>query len=251
MTIPSIKLTLITLMTAALAKPQSQFDVVSIKLAPPGARNSGYRRSPAGVLNATNVTLKMLVAYAYDVREYQISGGPGWFETERYEILAKGDPAAPEPSSTSERTALMRTRVQAMLTDRFHLTLHRTAKELPIFHLVIGKNGPKGLRESTASQSDLVDNGHHLTCHKTSLDSFARIFLQGELRRPVLNQTNLPGEFDFTMDWTPDEGRDQPATGDSPSFFTALQEQLGLKLVPAKGPVEILLIDHADHPSEN
>lgn len=255
------KLCLVAQLGAVLGYSQSQFEVVSIKPAAPGARNSGYRGAPAGVLNATNVSLKMLISYAYDVRDYQVSGGPGWLDTEKYEVLAKSDSAAPEPASPSERVALMRARVQAMLADRFHLTLHRTTKELPIFRLVVGKNGPKGLGEPKSTSSDMVDNGHHLVCHKTSLDSFAKIFLQGELGRPVVNQTGLAGEFDFTMDWVPDEGQnrrpgEEPATvstsaADGPSFFTALQEQLGLKLEPAKGPVEVLVIDHAERASGN
>jgi uncharacterized protein (TIGR03435 family) len=256
-----LNLFLLALLSAASAHAQTQFDVVSIKPALPGARNSGYRRSPGGVLNATNVTVKMLITYAYDVKDYQVSGGPGWLDTIRYEVLAKSGTATTEPASAAERMTLMRAKVQALLADRFQLALHRTTKELPIFVLTVGKNGPKGLREPAPGEPDLVDNGHHFACHKTTLDSFAKIFLQGELGRPVINRTGLGGEYDFTMDWVPDEGQrrlaveesapNPPATADGPSFFTALQEQLGLRLEPSKGPVDILVIDHAERASEN
>ncbi len=231
---------------ASLARAQA-FDVASIKPNQTGAKNSGFRRAPAGELNATNVTLKTLIECAYDVRDYQVSGGPNWLDSDRYDILAK--------SESGDGTAATRLRVQALLSDRFQLTLHRTSRELPVFALLVAKNGPK-LRPSKDDRSELVTNGHHLTCQKISVASFARIFLQGQLGRSVLDKTGLEGEFDFTLDWAPDLGERKNSTEvdqlvDGPSLFTALQEQLGLKLEPQKGPVEILVIDHAGRASEN
>jgi uncharacterized protein (TIGR03435 family) len=205
--------------------------------------NSGFKRAAPGALNATNVSLKKLITYAYDLQDYQITGDAGWMESERYDILAKG-----EPGPDSAR--LIRQRVQTLLADRFQLAFHRTTKELPTFDLTVAKKGPK-LKETTATQMELVTNGHHLTCQKVSMAQFAKVFLQGQLHRSVVDRTELKGEYDFTMDWAPDEAGAEAPAGDGPSFFTALQEQLGLRVEPGKGPVEILVIDRAERPSEN
>ena len=152
-----------------------------------------------------------------------------------------------------------RLRVQALLADRFKLSVHRTTKELPMFSLVIGKNGPK-VQASTSTSADLISNGHHLSCHKGSMAYFCKVFLQSELGRFVVDKTGLQGEYDFTLDWASDIGQrkapgnpEEASTpgADGPSLFTALQEQLGLKLEPEKGPVEILVIDRAERASEN
>jgi uncharacterized protein (TIGR03435 family) len=227
------------------------FEVASIKPNRTGARNSGFRRAGPGELNATNVTLKMLIAYAYDIRDYQISGGPNWLDSDRYDILAKPEITAETVAEKpADRNALLRLRVRSLLSDRFQLTLHPSTKELPRFALIVGKNGPK-LNASTSSASELVTNGHHLTCQKVTIDAFAKVFLQGQLGRSVVNKTGIPGEFDFIMDWAPDQPDGESGNSEGPSFFTALQEQLGLKLEPDKGPVEILVIDRAERASEN
>ena len=237
------------------------FEVAAIKVNKTESRNSGFRRAGPGQLNATNASLKMLIEYAYDVRDYQLTGGPNWLDTERYDILAKPPADADADIKTAaERTAHLRQRVQALLADRFQLTLHRTTKELPIYALTVAKNGPKGLKEPDGSASDLIDNGHHLTCHKVSIEMMAKVFLQGALGRPVVDHTGIKGEFDFTLDWVADVGVRRPpgeagaepvALPEGPSLFTALQEQLGLKLEPQKGPVEILVVDRVEKPSEN
>ncbi len=242
---------------AAFAQSQGPaFEVAAIKPNHSGAGNSGFRRAGAGELNAINITLKRLIAYAYDLQDYQITGGANWLESERYDILAKPPSGEALPSTNTERTAQLRLRVRALLSDRFQLTFHKTTKELPIFVLLVGKNGPK-LNEAKAGDMELLTNGHHLTCRKVPVERFAGVFLQGQLRRSVIDKTGLQGDFDFTLDWTPDEGpgkapgAESASPGDAPSFFTALQEQLGLKLEPAKGPVEILVIDRAERASEN
>ncbi len=237
----------IAIAAAVLAVPmpgaEPAFEVASIKPNVSGARNSGYRRAGPGELNATNVTLKMLITMAYDVQGFQVTGGPGWIENDRFDVLAK-----PAPGSDPSREMLRR-RVQSLLADRFQLVLHRTSRELPRFVLTIGKNGPK-LHEATSSTSDMFDNGHQITAHRTTMATFAKIALQGELGRAVSDQTGLTGEYDFTLDWAPTSETGE-TSADGPSFFTALQEQLGLKLESDKGPVEILVVDRAQRPSEN
>ena len=241
-------------MLAALATAQtapSTFDVISIKPTEGQPRNSGFRRASPGMLNATNITVRMLVEFAYDVRDDQISGGPAWLDSARYEIVAKpADDADPK-----EASRLLRARTQALLADRFHLVLHHETKELPVLVLTLAPKGPKGLHETKAAATDYVSNGHHLDCQRVSMAMFAKGFLAHQTGRSVTDATGLAGDFDFTLDWSPDDAAaspDAPAPAQQfPPFFMALQEQLGMKLEQRKGPVEVLTIDRAEKPAEN
>jgi uncharacterized protein (TIGR03435 family) len=228
------------------------FDVVSVKATATQSPNSGFRRASPGTLNATNVSLRFLIEYAYDVRDDQISGGPAWIDTEKYEVLAK----PPEGGDPREAARLIRLRTQALLADRFHVTLHRDTKELPVFVLVVAKNGPKGLKEPSSTTTDFINNGHHLNCQHVSMGTFAKEFLARQIGRSVTDKTGIEGSFDFTLDWSPDDVPPAaPADGASvaqfPPLMLALQEQLGLRLDQQKGPVEVLVIDHAERPTGN
>ncbi|HUA59137.1 MAG TPA: TIGR03435 family protein [Verrucomicrobiae bacterium] len=229
------------------------FDVVSIKPTPGQPMNSGFRRASPGVLNATNVSLRFLIEYAYDVRDDQISGGSAWMDSERYEVLAK----PPGDGDPREDARLIRQRTQSLLVDRFHLAFHRETKELPVYVLLVAKNGPKGLREPSQAVTDSVNNGRHLNCQHVSMAVFARQFLANQIGRSVTDATGIEGNFDFTLDWSPDDAPAgaSPAGGTAPQQFPplvlALQEQLGLKLEQRKGPVEVLVIDRAERPAEN
>jgi len=233
------------------AADRPAFEVVSVKRTQGQPVNSGFRRAAGGVLNATNVSVRFLIEYAYDVRDDQVSGGPAWLDSERYEVLAKpgGD--------TGEGAKLIKLRTQSLLADRFRVMLHRETKELPVLVLTVAKNGPKGLRASTAGSPDFVDNGRHLNCQRVSMAMFAKEFLARKTGRSVTDKTGLAGDFDFTLDWTPDDAQPGSAADAAsaapqfPSFLTALQEQLGLRLEQSKGPVEILVIDRAEKPAEN
>lgn len=220
------------------------FEVVSVKPTQGQPLNSGFHRASAGVLNGTNVSVRFLIEYAYDVRDDQISGGPAWLDSARYEVLAK----PPEGADTSVKMTKLRTR--SLLADRFQLVFHRETKELPVLVLTVAKNGPKRLKESTAAIPDFVSNGHHLNCQRVSMAMFAHDFLANQTGRSVTDQTGIAGDFDFTLDWSPDDAP-ADAVAQFPPFFLALQEQLGLKLEQQKGPVEVLVIDRAEHPAEN
>jgi len=228
---------------------RATFEVVSIKPTEGRPVNSGFRRASPGTLNATNVTVRFLIQYAYDLREDQVTGGPAWLDSERYEVMAK----PPEGAPTTEQAK--RLRVQSLLADRFHVVLHRATKEMPVFVLVLAKNGPKGMKPSTQGEPDWVTNGHHLNCHNCSMAMFAKGFLAGQTGRNVTDRSGIAGDFDFTLDWTPDAPAGAPPDADAaagqPPFFLALQEQLGLKLDPQRGPVEVLVIDRAEKPSAN
>lgn len=228
---------------AAQTTSAPAFDVISIKPTPGQPRNSGFRRASPGNLNATNATAKMLIEFAYDVRDDQISGGPGWLDSDHFEVVAK-----PPESPADEATKLLKVRTQTLLADRFHLVLHRETRELPVLALLVGKNGFKGLKPSTDGKENLVFNGHHLDCVKISIAKFAQIFLANQTRRSVIDKTGIAGDFDFTLDWASD---DDPAVSQFPPLLQAIQEQLGLKLEQQKGPVEVLAIEHAEKPAEN
>jgi uncharacterized protein (TIGR03435 family) len=171
------------------------------------------------------------------VRDFQIIGGPAWVNSEGFDIEAKGDHSASD--------AQLGQMVQSLLADRFKLALHRETRQLPVYALVVAKNGPK-IRESTAARPGMAGGPGQLDAQKISLQVFTQT-LGRQLDHPVLDQTGLTGRYDFKLNWSPDES---DATG-GPSIFTAVQEQLGLKLETQTGPVEVLVIDHAEKPSDN
>ena len=248
----TVMLRAIAFLLASLSVSAQTFDVVSIKPTPGQPRNSGFRRASPGNLNATNVTVKMLIEFAYDVRDDQISGGPGWLDSDRYEVVAK-----PPEASAAENSKLLKVRTQNLLADRFHVALRRETREMPVLALLVAKNGPKGLKPAAAGGEDLVTNGRHLDCKQISVAMFAKMFLAPQTRRSVIDKTGIEGRFDFTLDWSPDDappstsGEAEPAERQFPPLLLALQEQLGLKLEQQKGPVEVLVIERAEKPSEN
>jgi uncharacterized protein (TIGR03435 family) len=224
-----------------------EFDVATVKPAPLQSEGRTSTRmssdTDTGKLTYSNVNLKEVIGKAYKVQQYRING-PDWLETERFDIVAKFP-----PHSAAEQAPLM---LQALLTDRFKLTLHRETKELPVYAMTVARNGPKFRTVETAT--GVTINSNRTQSHvvaRVSMEGFAE-FLTSQVGRPVLDKTGLTGSYEMKLDWTPDSA---PATNDAdtlPSLFTALQEQLGLKLAPAKGPVETLVVEHADRtPTEN
>jgi bla regulator protein blaR1 len=235
---------------------QPAFEVASVKPNKSGDNSISMRRQPGGRVTVTNAPLRMLITFAYDLREHQLSGGPGWLNSDRYDIVAKAE----SPNPTEEEMKLM---FQTLLADRFQLKAHRETKELPVYALSVGKNGPKLSKADAAGKGpQMMSTGRgQLKAKKTSIEQFAKL-LGNQLGRTVLDKTGLPGDFDFDLTWTPDVtqplgpkegGVDGPPPADpaGPSIFTAIQEQLGLKLESQKGPVEILVIDSVERASEN
>ncbi len=269
--------------------PSASFEVASVKPNRSADRRMGIQMAPGGRFVATNIPVKLLLQEAYGVKESQISGGPSWLGSERYDVEAKADESSAgemaklSPEQRKERLMLM---LQSLLADRFKLTLHHETKELPVYALTVAKSGPK-FHETALTPADPgapnppgPQADHHLkggifmmgrgqlTVDGAPLARFADI-LSRQLGRVVLDQTGLKGNYDFTLKWTPDQseggmfggpkGGDggppteaaPPPDASGPSIFTALQEQLGLKLESQKGPVEILVIDRVERPSEN
>lgn len=239
---------------------------------------------PGGRFVADGVTLKFLLEEAYSVKESQISGAPPWIDSERYDIEAKAEEAegaAIDKLPPEQRLSKLKQMIRSLLTDRFKLTLGHETKELPVYALVVAKNGPK-FHESAykpperlpdsppapggpPQQGILMNGPGKLTMTYVDLGLFADI-LSRNLRQVVINKTGLTGKYDFTLQWTPEEGQGSllprgpnpggndgapPPESNGPSLFTAIQEQLGLKLESQKAPMDILLIEHVEKPSEN
>ena len=224
----------------------AEFEVVTIKPAPPQSDGRTDTRmssnTDTGKLTYSNVNLKQVIGKAYKVQQNQIDG-PDWFETDRFDIVARFP-----PHSSAEQVLLM---LQAVLAERFKLALHRDTKELPIYELIVAKNGPK-LKTAEAA-TGITSNSNRAQWHvvaKVSMEEFAE-FLTGEVGRPVLDKTGLTGSYEMTLDWAADTvplGNDGAVL---PSLFTAVQE-LGLQLRPSKGRVETLVVDSvARKPTEN
>ena len=228
------------------------FEVASVKPSDPSDK-PGFLHTDPGRMNLNGVTVKMLIQQAWAISGYRIYGGPSWLDSTRYNIEAKA------PDGAGNLTLdQMRPMLQTLLTDRFHLAVRREEKDLPMYRLVVSKNGSK-LRESVVSgePQSRMSTGR-ITDEKADLNTLASQLGQ-QLGRFVSNQTGLKGVFNFKVQWTPDPGQNQggdsdtppPAGVEGPSIFTALQEQLGLKLESSKGPVEVLVIDRAEKPDVN
>jgi uncharacterized protein (TIGR03435 family) len=277
--------------TPCSAQPQAQeksvsnraleYDVASIKRAiPPGAivfGKIGTSETPDG-LTARFVPIKQIIQRAYGAESYQISGAPDWVNSERYDIDAKFDTSVADELqklSPGDRTLARQHMLQTILAERFNLTIHRENKELQTYSLIVAKNGsklqevklddadpskPKGGPASGRADMTVGGTGGQIRGFASPLSNLTGM-LTNYLHRPVIDKTGLPGIYDFTLRWTPDENQAQVSSSASglpsadptggASLFTAIQEQLGLKLESAKGLVEIIVIDHVERPSGN
>ncbi len=226
------------------------FEVASVKRATSqaGGRISSSMRLDPGRFTCSNVSLKKLLVESYGVKDYQVSG-PDWFDTEIYDITA-----TLPPGTTGDDVRLM---IQALLADRFKLTFHRDSKEIPVYALVVGKGGSK-LQEVEFGRGSTSGSPGQLTATRIAIRNLTE-FLSRQTGRPVLDMTGLKGFYNFTLNYTPDAAPSAPSpetpipeSGVGPSLFTAVQEQLGLRLEPRKAPVEILVVDHVEKiPTDN
>jgi uncharacterized protein (TIGR03435 family) len=221
------------------------FEVASIRLHVEPVRTVGISFSgPRAIVSA--MSLANLIEYAYDLKSYQISGGPAWAASARWDIAAK---AEGDGILVREQARRM---IQALLADRCQVKFHRERRELPAYLLVVaGKSAPK-LKESAPDAVSLLrmdgNRSARITVTKGNMEQLVGE-LSGNLDRPVLDQTGLAGNYDYTLEWAPDYAAAEDTN--APSIFTALQEQLGLKLEPRKASIDVLVIDHAAKPSEN
>jgi uncharacterized protein (TIGR03435 family) len=258
-------LSVLTLAGAAQQVPR--FEVASVKPNQGSSGNSTWGLLPSGRVVATNSSLRQLIVNAYDVTHDRLLGGPDWIGSDRFDVLAVAT------AGTSESTML--TMLQMLLADRFKLVLRREARETAVYSLVIARNDGRSDKallpvDCKTDSKAVVGKGYAHACSwfltrqpatgmstyqsgGVNLDELARTLTQ-RVGRPVINRTGLAGEFQFELSWLQDmqaAAAAPAAANDGPSLFTALQEQLGLKLEPGRGPVELLVIESVQRPAPN
>jgi uncharacterized protein (TIGR03435 family) len=240
------------------------FEVATIK---PNAANDNrimIRMAPGGRFTASGITVRTLIAQAYGLRDFQISGGPAWISNERFDINAKGPDGMPDRVPPE----VLRPMLRALLEERFGLKTHSDSKEMPIYALVEAKGGNKLVVADKGQPNPMMRMGRgQLSGKRIPMTMFAQQLAQ-QLGRTVVDKTGLKDNYDIELEWTPEpgqmmggpggppppgghEGPPPSAPADGPTIFTALQEKLGLRLESTKGPVETLVIDSVTKPSEN
>jgi uncharacterized protein (TIGR03435 family) len=233
-----------------------EFEVASIK--PSHTQGNGYDFDIEANRFTTTGTVQRLACFAYNIKPMYCSGGPGWVGSDRFDINAEMDDGvmdAMKKMSSKEQEAAYQSMMQALLRDRFKLQVKVETKELPIYALVVAKGGPKltpaVVHPGEGSSSHGSSEG---TMTKRTAKNETMEFLADSLteergvEKTVADETGLNGSYDFELKWQK-ESAASDATG--PSIFTALQEQLGLRLEAKKGPVKTLVVEHVERPSEN
>jgi uncharacterized protein (TIGR03435 family) len=252
------------LVSGALAQPPASrpkfdaFEVATIKPVDPDAKAGRYI-----VMQGTHrfvekaYTLKLLIAAAYDLNPRTISGGPQWIESDHYDIVAV-TPGEVRPTHDEQMSML-----RSLLTDRFKLTFHREEKVFSIYELEVARNGPK-LKASTSPPDDppaLISTVYPqrivMPARNVTMSDLTRLMQRAILDRPVVDKTGLSGRYDFDLEWAPDEtqfGGEVPAASaeaQAAPLFSAIQQQLGLRLEATRGPIQALVVDKAERPSAN
>ena len=259
--------------------PRPSFEVASIKPNHSGDRQYFTMADPRR-FTATAMNIKFLIEFAYNVKDFQLSGGPSWINSAKYDIDAKLEDSVVEEllklPNFNQRLPEIKLMLQSLLADRFKLKLTHETKQLPVLALVVAKNGVK-LTPTTFTSPDsngpkpaggrggpyigMIAKGK-IAAIGMPVSSLADVlpFLPELAGRVILDETGLKGFYDFTLQFTPEtaiqngiQGPENAPAPDSsgPSIFTALQDQLGLKLESTKGPVDIIVIEHIEEPSEN
>lgn len=241
---------------AANANPA--FEVATIKPSEPGRPGKAFTVRGADVLTI-NTTLSDLITMAYGLHPRQIDG-PAWLETDKFDVT--GRPDAPGQPNVEQ----MKIMIQKMLADRFQLKFHRDKKELSVYALTVGKTGSK-ITKSDRDPNSLPGlffrgPGINLNVTNATIGEFTNLLQNSVLEKPVVDQTGLKEKYDFILKFTPDQTQMQGLLGGAPpppadnldaapDLFTAVQQQLGLKLESTKAPAEVFIIDHVEKPSQN
>jgi len=226
------------------------YEVATVKLSDPNGGNSGFHMRGRRLF-IENKTLREIFIFAYGVHPKQVTGEPAWFASDHYDIDGvldvKGQPSLKQ----------MQHIVQKLLADRFALQFHRETRELPVYALTVAQSGPK-IVKSKGDPNVLGDEEVGTHAGQTTMTIFnmsmtdLTLILQFIMDRPVVDQTGLVGKWDFKWAWTSDESRVPPdATNPPPGMFTAIKEQLGLKLEAKKAPADVYVVDHVERPSSN
>jgi uncharacterized protein (TIGR03435 family) len=235
-----------------------KYEVASIKPDTDNDFRYAFRIERDGTLHAAGITLKRLMMTAYSAQGFRFFGGPGWVAARRWDVQAK-----PSRAATDDQ---IRPMLRALLGDRFQLHVHSETRNMPVYELVVDRNGSKvpTVKDANAKPIVRVAAGSIELTNNTSATFASQ--LSYALAQPVIDKTGLSGNFDFAIRWTPEPGEDggpttaglppetpatTPSTQDGPSIFTAILEQLGLRLKSARGPVEVVVIDDVQMPTAN
>ena len=234
----------LTMASLARAQAPDRFEVVSIRPNASGGVNTQIKLN-GGRLVVTNGSLKTLIRNAYGLLSFQLAGGPNWLDTDMFDILAE---TGQRKEISQDQFKLL---LQGLLADRFHLKIHLETREEPVYGLLIDKNGSK-LTKAAVGETGAGMNTHRepgkVIMKGTGVPiSELATNLGNQLGRFVIDRTQLEGHYTFLLEFAPVQAQDS----DSPSLFSAVREQLGLKLEPQKAPVEVWVIDRAEKPSEN
>jgi uncharacterized protein (TIGR03435 family) len=233
------------------------FEVATIKPSDPDRPGKAFLVQ-GRQFSTLNTSLSDMITFAYGLHPRQLVGAPDWVEKDKYDVVGKPDGVG-QPNLKQWKTMF-----QKLLVERFHLTFHNDKKELSVYALTVGKNGPK-MAKSQADPNGVPGLFFRglgvLPAQNATMADFAGVMQSAVLDKPVVDQTGIAGRYDFTLTWTPDEsqfgglGARVPPPADNvaapPDLYTAIQEQLGLKLVSTKAPVDVLVIDHVEKPSSN
>ena len=239
------------------ADAKAVFEVATIKPSNPAAQGKLFTIKGRQVLTI-NTSLADVVTMAYGLHVRQIVGGPSWMESDKYDITGQ-----PEGQGMPNQNQ-MRQMLRALVEDRFKLTTHRETRELPAYALVVAPGGPKMTKNDSNPNGlpGLMFRGLGvLPVTNATMADFAGVMQLAVLDRPVVDRTGLQGRYDFTLTWTPDETQfasfgvripsPSGAADAPPVLFTAVQEQIGLKFESVRAPVEVMVIDRVERPSEN
>ena len=243
-----VTITALLVLTAAAAYSQSPaFEVATVKVNPSGDNGAGFPGVRNGILTAKNVSLRMMLRVAYSLDERRIFG-PDYLDSTRFDLAGKSPQGVPD----SDVDPML----QSLLKERFHLAIHREMRELPVFDMVVAKSGLK-MELSTAEKPfpkpPPIFTGNMNVGAGTMPEIAMR--LTGAAGRPIVDKTGLEGRYGFLVIYMPLNFRTadgNPPENPPPDYFTAIEQQLGLKLEPAKEPIEVLVVDHVDRvPTEN
>ena len=251
MTPAKLLLLLLVPLATQLAGAQTSvpaFEVATIKpTGPPSDGHTHINYPPGDRFSTSNITVLNLMQWAYGMPERQILDGPSWLGSTRFDIQGTIDTDRIKGLTGEQDRDLKRRMVQALFADRFQLKLHQETRSLPAYDLVVAKGGSK-LQPSKSNGKTIGTGRTYFHGEGLTMTSIAEE-LSKITGRVVVDKTNLADRYDFKLEWSAD---DAPAADNSgPSLFTAIQEQLGLKLEPAKEPVPVLVIDHIDPPTPN
>jgi len=250
----------------AATSPAAAFEVSAVKVSKAGSDGSDSDFEN-GRFTATNCSVKTLIEFeGYGIPESRILGGPKWIGTEKFDIEAKMEDGAVsrlQALPNEERRKQTRAMFQRLLADRFKLAAHWETRELPIYALVVARKGPNfQTTKEPDGRSGTSNNNGKFAARGLTMEQLADALtreLSRDLGRPVIDKTGVAGRYDFDLHWTPERDtvavHEQTsgalASDSGPSIFTAMQEQMGLKLESTKGPVQVLVIDHVEMPTEN